>query len=128
MALQAGTVHADSGMSKEIYDLLDRLLSPPLQKAVDDATGEAKVKAQQALDAARDGWRKLAFAVARGVIGHIVANMEVAGVQTKGDVAASVSGSTGPAPPGPHPHTVALTATQSGVTFVQSNDGTGRVR
>jgi hypothetical protein len=128
MALQVGSVNADSGMSRAIFEQIDRLLSPPLQGAVDGATGEPKVKAQEALDAARDGWRKLSFAIATGVIGHILSNMEVSGVQTKGNIAASVSGSTAPAPPGPHPHPVSLTASQTGVTFAQSNDGTGRVR
>lgn len=128
MALIIGSDNADSGMSKVIYDQVDALLSPPLQEAVDDATEDAKPKAQEALDAARDGWKKLAFAVATGVIGHIRSNMEVFGVQTRGDINASVAGSTGTAPPGAHPHTVALSASQSGVILTQSNDGTGRVR
>lgn len=128
MALAIGSVSADAGMSKAIFDQVDALLSPPLQEAVDNATPEAKPNAQQALDAARDGWRKLAFAIATGVVQHVIANMEVVGVQTRGDVSASVSGATAPAPPGPHPHTVSLSAVQSGVTFTQSNDGTGRVR
>jgi hypothetical protein len=115
-------------MSKAIFDQMDALLSPPLQAAVDGATGEPKVKAQEALDAARDGWRKLSFAIATGVIDHILSNMEVFGIQTRGNVSASVSGATAPAPPGPHPHTVSLSATQNNVTFTQSNDGAGRVR
>src|SRR5436305_1199510 len=115
-------------MSKAIYDQVDALLSPPLQTAVDEATEAAKPKAQEALDAARDGWKKLAFAIATGVIGHVLSNMEVVGVETRGNVAASVSGATGPAPPGPHPHTVSLTASQANLTLTQSNDGTGRVR
>ena len=128
MALVVGSVNADTGMSKAIYDQVDALLSPPLQDAVDNASGDAKVKAQEALDAARDGWKKLAFAVATGVVGHILSNMEIVGVQTRGNVNASVSGQTGPAAPAAHPHTVALSATQTSVTFTQSNDGTGRVR
>jgi hypothetical protein len=79
---------------------------------VDAASGDAKTAAQAALDAARDGWRKLAFAVAAGIIAHLVDNLEIRGVRTTGDVNATVSGQT---------------ATQPGVTFVQSNDGTGRV-
>jgi hypothetical protein len=46
------------------------------------------------------------------VIDHITANMEIGGVQTTGNISAAVSGTT---------------ATQSGVVFTQSNDGTGRV-
>jgi hypothetical protein len=128
MALVIGSVAADAGMSKAIYDQVDALLSPPLQQAVDHATGDAKTKAQEAPDAARDGWKKLSFAIATGVVDHIVANLEITGIQTRGDVSATVSGQTGPAPPGPHLHAVSLSATQSGLTFTQSNDGTGRVK
>lgn len=128
MAMIIGSSAADSGMSKAIYDQVDALLSPPLKKAVDDASGDAKPKAQEALDAARDGWKKLSFAIATGVINHITANMEVRGVQTQGNINASVSGSTGATPPGPHVHSVGLAATQNAVTFTQSNDGAGRVR
>jgi len=128
VALVIGSVDADSGMSKAIYDEVDALLSPPLQQAVDDATAEAKPKAQEALDAARDGWKKLSFAIATGVVDHLLANLEVVGVETRGNVSASVSGSTAPAAPGPHTHTVSLPATQSNLTLTQSNDGTGRVR
>jgi hypothetical protein len=127
MALEIGTVNAESGMAKAIYDQLDALLSPPL-KAAADAPG-APPQAKAALDAARDGWKKIAFAVATGVITHVKANMEIAGVQAAGDVAASGSALTGTVPgPGPHAHPVTLTATQSQVTFRQSNDGTGHVR
>lgn len=127
MAMVIGTRVADSGMTKAIYDQMNGLLSPPLQEAVDDATAEAKPKAQEALDAAREGWKILSFAIATGVINHIVANMEIRGVQTQGNISAGASGDTGTAPPGNHKHTVSLTATQNGVTFTQSNDGTGRV-
>src|SRR5688572_31216065 len=53
-----------------------------------------------------------AFAISKGVIDHLKANLEIKGVQTTGNVSAAVSGGT---------------ATQSGVVFTQSNDGTGRV-
>jgi hypothetical protein len=128
MALVIGSAAANAGMSKAIYDQVNLLLSPPLQKAVDDATGDAKVQAQQVLDAAREGWKKLAFAVATGVVTHLLSNLEVAGVRCQGSVSAAVSGQTGAANPGPHPHAVNLTATQNAVSFTQSNDGTGRVR
>jgi hypothetical protein len=112
MALLTGNPSADSGMSKAIYDQLDSALSPPLQAAVDASSGDAKTTAQAALDSARDGWRKLAFAIAAGVIAHLIDNLEVRGVRTSGDIAATVAGQT---------------ATQAGVTFIQSNDGAGRV-
>jgi hypothetical protein len=128
MGLEPGTADATSGMAKAIFDTMDELLAPPLEAQVAAASAEAKPGAQDALDKARDGWRKMSFAIATGVIAHLEANMEVVGVQTRGDVAAAVNGSTGPAPPGPHVHTVGLTASQSAVTFTQSNDGTGHVK
>jgi hypothetical protein len=128
MALVIGSEAADTGMSKAIYDQVDALLSPPLEDAVEQAPDAAKPGAQAALDAARDGWRKLSFAIANGVIGHLLTNLEVAGVQARGNINAQVSGATGSAAPGPHTHAVALTGTQANVTFTQSNDGTGRVR
>jgi hypothetical protein len=128
MALVIGSETADSGMSKAIFDQVDTLLSPPLQAAVDSASPDAKPGAQAALDAAREGWKKLSFAVANGVIAHILANMEVVGIKAGGAINAQVSGTTGAAPPNAHSHTVALAATQTGVSFTQSNDGTGRVR
>lgn len=126
MALVPGSVAADSGMAKAIYEQIDPLLSPPLQKAVAQATGEARVAAQQALDAARDGWRKLSFCIATGVINHLLSNLEVHGVQTSGTLNAPVDGQTGPAQPSAHQHQVSLAA-QAGVTFSQSNNGTGLV-
>jgi hypothetical protein len=128
MALVVGSVNAEAGMSKAIYDEIDRLLSPPLQRAVDAASGDAKIKAQEALNGARDGWKKLAFAISTGVVTHIVANMEITGVTTRGSISAAVSGATTATPPGPHTHPVSLTATQNDVTFSQSNNGTGRVK
>lgn len=100
MPLQIGDVGAGSGLTKAIYDQLDTLLSPPLQD--DPAT----------LAAARDGWRRLAFAVATGVVRHLVDNLEVRGVQTAGSITAPVANGV---------------ATQANVTFSQSNSGTGRV-
>lgn len=127
MALVIGSVAADSGLTKAIYDEVSNQLSPPLQKLVDQATGDAKAGAQQTLDEARDGWRKLSFAVATGVIGHLLSNLEIRGVQTAGSVNAPVSGNCASAPPGPHQHGVSLAAVQPGVMFTQSNGGTGLV-
>ena len=64
MPLQIGDVGAGSGLTKAIYDQLDTLLSPPLQN---DAT---------TLASARDGWRKLAFAIATGVVQHVLAHQQ----------------------------------------------------
>jgi hypothetical protein len=73
MALQAGNQGATAGMAKAIFDQLDALLSPALS-----ALSLAD------LELARAGWRKLAAAVAGGVVSHIVANMEVYGIQVGG--------------------------------------------
>jgi hypothetical protein len=101
MALQIGTKAATSGMTKAIYDQMNAVLSPPLS---DLPPAElAKI---------RDSWKQLAFAISKGVIDHITANMEIRGVQTTGNVSAAVSSGT---------------ATQNGVVFTQSNDGTGRI-
>jgi Flp pilus assembly protein TadG len=119
--MTTGTQEANAGMSKDIFAEMDKLLAPPLQKAVDEASGDAKTVAQEALDKARTSWKQLAFAIATGVITHIKANLEIAGIQTTGNVAANVNGASGPAPgPGPHAHTVTLSATQQSVTFNQS--------
>lgn len=128
MALTIGTENADAGMSQAIYLEMDRLLSPPLQEAVNQAQGEAKAEAQKALDEARKGWRKLAFAIANGVINHIRDNMEVFGITTRGEVTTPLQGNTSVANPGNHQHNVNLVGTASNVVFTQSNNGTGRVR
>ena len=107
---------------------MDALLAPPLQKAVDSASGDAKAVAQDALDTARKSWKQLAFAIANGVINHLIANMEITGIQTTGNVDATVNGSTGPFPPGPHVHPVALIATQQSVKFSQSGSTLGHVK
>ncbi|HMS82450.1 MAG TPA: hypothetical protein PKD12_02220 [Nitrospira sp.] len=101
MALQSGDKTATSGMTKAIYDQMNAVLSPPLS-ALPPAD----------LTKIRNSWKQLAFAISKGVIDHITANMEIKGVQTTGNISAAVSGNT---------------ATQTGVVFTQSNDGTGRV-
>lgn len=101
MALQVGNAAATSGMTKAVYDQMNAVLSPPLADL--PAAELAKI---------RNSWKQLAFAISKGVVDHITANLEIRGVETTGDINASVSGSA---------------ATQSGVVFAQSNDGTGRV-
>ncbi|MCI9870544.1 hypothetical protein [Arthrobacter humicola] len=128
MAMVIGSADAQSGMSKEIFEQMDILLSPALLEAVDAAAGDAKVKAQEALEAAREGWKQLAFAVATGVVMHLTRNVEISGIQTTGDVAANVAGQAVPAPPGPHTHQISLTATQQGVTFNQSGNVNGHLK
>jgi hypothetical protein len=128
MTMTIGTAAADQGMAKDIFIQVDQLLAPPLQKAIDDADGDAKAVAQEALDTARTNWRQLAFAIANGVITHLTAHMEITGIQTTGSVAATVNGLTGPAPgPAAHAHPVTLTASQQSVTFDQSGATVGHV-
>ena len=128
MALIIGSENADTGMSQAIYLEIDRLLSPPLQEAVNKAEGAAKAEAQKALDEAKKGGKKLAFAIASGVINHIVANMEIFDITTRGDITTSVQGNTAAADPENHEHEVNLEGTASNVVFTQNNNGTGRVK
>jgi hypothetical protein len=93
MALIMGDQTADTGMSKAIYDQLQSVLEPAL--------GELSEEARSPL---REGWKKLAYAIAKGVINHIKENMEVRGIQTQGTVNNSV------------------------VVSTQSNDGTGHIQ
>jgi hypothetical protein len=93
MALIIGDQTADTGMSKAIYDQLQAVLEP--------AVGELSAEARSQL---RESWKKLAYAIAKGVIEHIAANMEVRGIQTQGIVNGTV------------------------LVFTQSNDGTGHIK
>jgi hypothetical protein len=129
MALIIGSKNADSGMSKSIYAEIDELLSPPLLKAIQDApSDDVKQEAQIALVAARQGWQKLSYAIAKGVIDHIKANIEIFGIETQGDINTSVRGDTGKGLPNNHSHNVNLNGQEEDVIFIQSNDGTGHVK
>jgi len=119
MGLKIGDLTASSGMSKAIFDKLNDILSPPLE----DTSAEDMEKI-------RDSWQKLAYSIAKGVIEHIKANMEIYGIQTQGDINTTVTGDTGEAlsHPNNHDHEVNLPGAQNDVILTQSNDGTGRVR
>lgn len=123
MGLRYGEKDADrnvtlDGMSELIYTEIDDLLSPPLQDAVDQAEGDAKAAAENALEEARIGWQKLAYAVASGVVEHIVSSLEVRNIQTRGDVDVEITGTT--ADDGSHHHGVGtLDGRQENVTFDQ---------
>lgn len=101
MGLEIGEITSSSGMSKAIFDQLNTILSPPL-----DGTPP------EDMETIRDSWRKLAFAIATGVIEHIRLNMVIKEITTQGDISATVLDDT---------------ATQEGVIFSQNNDGTGHV-
>jgi hypothetical protein len=117
MALTIGNKAATTGMSKDIYDTLRTVLEEDLPPDL----------REDDLEAMRESWKKIAFAVATGVIEHIKANMEINGIETRGDVTTSVNGNTNPAAPGAHTHGVGLAGNATSVTFTQSNDGTGLV-
>jgi hypothetical protein len=93
---------ATEGMTKAIYDALKQ----DLEDSLKNLTAEQRAPIEE-------NWKKMSHAIAKGVIDHIKSNMEINGVQTKGNISASVSGGV---------------ATQVGVVFTQSNDGAGRVR
>ena len=115
MALMIGEPTADTGMSKAVYDQLQSVLEPDL--------GGLSAEARSQL---RESWQKLAYAIARGVIEHLMANMEVVGIQSQGNVNAPVQGNTSLV--SGHQHGVNLAGVQNNVVFTQSNDGTGHIK
>ena len=122
MALDTGTLDADAGMTRAIFEEMDRLLSPPLQEAVTKAAdAAAKKSAEETLAAARAGWRKLAYAVAAGVVRHLLSNMEIYGVTSSGTITTTVNGMTADAKAVTGTANGSFTATQTGAT-------TGHVR
>ncbi|HKY35568.1 MAG TPA: hypothetical protein VJN18_06510 [Polyangiaceae bacterium] len=77
MALSVGNEQANSGMSKAIYDKLNELLSPkiPTDKLPD----------------VQEGWQQLAFAVATGVVAHLLENLEIKQLEVSGSVSLPVA-------------------------------------
>jgi hypothetical protein len=105
MAMQAGDNQASSGMAKDIYDMMDQVMKPSVPP--------------DSLDDARKGWKKLAYAVASGVVAHIKNNMEITGIQTQGNVTTTVTGTVAG---------TAVTGTGTGtVTTSQTGSATGHV-
>lgn len=98
MALQIGDAGAAGGMTKEIYDKLNELLMPSVP--------------QENLTDAQNGWKKLAFAIATGVVTHVLSNMEVAGVSVSGQVSLPLANN----------------AAAGAVTLAQSGPTTGHIR
>lgn len=80
MALAIGDEQASTGMSKAIYDQLEASLGSGLSSL--PPADQAPVK---------DGWRKLAFAIATGVVNHLLDELELSGVQTRDPNTAVVS-------------------------------------
>ena len=114
MSLNIGDKNATSGMTKAIYDELYTILSPPL-------TG---MKSED-FEKVKDGWKKLSYAIAKGVIEHIKDNMEIKDIHTKGDVTTHLDVYTSIV--NGHRHKTTEDVTASDVIFTQSDDGTGHV-
>ena len=124
MPLNAGNKNATEGMAKSIYLAIDAELRPPM---------EADEVKQEIIEESQKAWKTLAYAIAKGVIDHITANMEIYGIQTQGNINTDVSGDTEEAletlpAPYRHDHDVNLSGLEDNVVFTQSNDGTGHVR
>ena len=113
MSLEIGNITANTGMSKSIYDQINTVLSPSLEEM-----------SEEDMEKVRESWRKLAFAVATGVIEHIKSNMEISGVEVSiNDVSTTVNVTTD-CPSGSG--TGAGTGTGA-ATGQQNNDGIGHV-
>ena len=124
MALEIGDREATSGMTKAIYDQLKEVMEPDLGELTEDVLSQM-----------RDSWKKMAYAIAKGVVENIKENMEIYGIETQGNIKTAVEGETKSAPPEEnhqpeenHRHSVALSGEEKNVVFTQSNDGTGHVR
>lgn len=117
MALSVGSKDATAGMSKAIYDALREALDADLTALSEDQRTPI-----------RESWKKMAYAIATGVVSHITANMEVFGITTQGNVSTTVQGNTGTAAPSNHLHSISLSGVESNVVLTQNNNGTGRVR
>jgi hypothetical protein len=64
MPLNAGDPAATSGLARDIYEVLDAQLRPPLEAALEHPAEQ--------LPAIQDAWRKLSFCIASGVVDHLV--------------------------------------------------------
>jgi hypothetical protein len=115
MALNAGTINADSGMSQAIYEAL----YVNMKSGFENETPSPEVI---------EGWKKLAFIIAKGVIDHLKANMEITGISSTGTVTAEVTAQSGSAEPNAHTHQVTLPAAGNGIVLTLVGDTTGHVQ
>lgn len=106
------------GMSNDIYLVMDELLSPPLVKAVDEASDDTRDGAVEALEKAREGWQKLSYAIASGVVEHLRNNLEIVNVQTTGNVTIAINDDTDDGGVG-HFHNLSTSSTATNVVFNQ---------
>ena len=123
MAMNAGDAAATTGMAKAIYDE---------QKTVLEADGEWSKLSAGTKDAILTHHKKMAYATAVGIIDHVVANMEVNGIETTLDASLNTIFTAGV--PVLNDGGTALQAAWKLATTggakddsTQNNDGTGRV-
>jgi hypothetical protein len=108
MTMQIGDSTASSGMAQAIYDQMAANMEPSL-----DGTPEAdRVPI-------REGWQKLAHAIATGVVTHIQENLELLNDAASAAPELTVEGSTGAAEPAAgHTHPAGtLTVTIDNIVF-----------
>ncbi len=109
MALEAGDITASFGMSKAIYEQLDKNLM------TDD--DKSRLKPDE-LKTIQDGWRKLAYALAQGIVDYLPSNLEIRNADPDGKVTVSVSGKTGQGGADNHDHSIDITAEENDVKFI----------
>jgi hypothetical protein len=117
MSLEPGNNNATVGMSKAVYECIKAEFESNLIGLDPDNTQEIK-----------SYWKKLAYAVSKGVIDYFIENLEIIGIATKGDILTSVKGQTETVDGYQHRHNVDLNGEQKDVIFTQSNDGTGLIK
>jgi hypothetical protein len=93
MALKIGTEDASDGMTKEIYEAMDKVLAEGIPA--------------DSLPAIREGWKKLSFAIASGVVTYLMNNLQIDPGTAGGD-AGPVIGNTGPGGDDNHSHSVKI--------------------
>lgn len=74
MPLDFGDAEATEGMARAIYRFMDAELRPPIEDAL--AEVEDPEKRAEVLEKARTTWRKISYAVARGVTEYLVRDPE----------------------------------------------------
>ena len=103
-------------MGETLYAALINHLSEPFQKAIDDAIDaqdtedsdvkkeaeEAQKRAEDTLAAAKEGWKKLADAIAEGIITYALSGMEI-----------TIRDKTGPGGQDAHIHPIVLSTPSS---------------
>lgn len=93
MSLSIGDIGASHGMALGIYTQIAANLEADLGPMPPED-----------LEKVRASWRKLAHAIATGVVAHLQANLELRDAATDGTPVRAVAGQTGSAAPSNHAH------------------------